>query len=155
MNRLRLPGAKVAVDICHLLFPSKTCTLRRAPLPVWGNLQSPGLISRPATPVAFSIEREVSFVSYNLLSSLKLPIDFNVYLWTEKREGEGRAKQTNKQNRASAPSVCSTRSCRDRWQGLSECIKARVGSNASGLRLKHKSIPFSSLFSLLFPPLSK
>lgn len=84
--------------------------VRRAPLPVGGNLQRPALISHPATPVAFSIEGKVSFISYNLLCSLRLSIDFNVYLWTEQTGRE----EKQKQNGILVPSVCSTHSCCDR-----------------------------------------
>lgn len=81
-----------------IFFIDQRFVVRRAPLPVGGNLQRPALISHPATPVAFSIERKVSFISYNLLCSLRLSIDFNVYLWTEQkgRGKESRNKQTNK-----------------------------------------------------------
>lgn len=72
---------------------------KRAPLWVGGNLPRPPLILRPATPAAFSIEEKVSFISYNLLWSLRLFIDFffYVYLWTQHIGGrrKGPKKQTN------------------------------------------------------------
>lgn len=77
-----------------IFFIDQRFVVRRAPLPVGGNLQRPTLISHPATPVAFSIERKVSFISYNLLCNLGLPIDFNFCLWTEQKGGAN--KQTNK-----------------------------------------------------------
>lgn len=81
-----------------IFFIDQRFVVRRAPLPVGGNLQRPTLISHPATPVAFSIERKVSFISYNLLCNLRLPIDFNVCLWTQQkgRVEESRNKQTKR-----------------------------------------------------------
>lgn len=49
---------------------------KRAPLWVGRDLPRPPLILRPATPAAFSIEEKVSLISYNLLWSLRLFIDF-------------------------------------------------------------------------------
>lgn len=134
MNRLWLwdLGEKRTTGICHFLCTAKICG-KTCPLPCWGYLQKPTLISHPATAVAFPIERKVSFISYNLLCNLRLLIDFNVYLWTERRQAaKEKQKRVNKQNGTSDPSWCSTHSRLDRWQGLCGCIKACIGSNASG-----------------------
>lgn len=100
MIRLGLRGLGSKLTLTSVIFfIDQRLVARRAPLPVGGNLQSPALISHPATTVVFSIERKVSFISCNLLCSLRLSIDFYVYLWTQ-QNGGGKAspkhKQTNK-----------------------------------------------------------
>lgn len=93
----RAQSANVANGICHF-FIDQSLVVRRASLPVAGNLQRSALISHPVIPVAFSIERKVSFISYNLLCSLRLSIDFNVYLQTQ-QNGKGKESPKNKQTK--------------------------------------------------------
>lgn len=96
--RLRGLGSKLTSVI---FFIDQRLVVRRAPIPVGGNLQRLALISHPATIVAFSIERKVSLISCNLLCSLRLSIDFYVYLLTQQngRGKESQKQQTNKQTK--------------------------------------------------------
>lgn len=119
MNGLRLGGLRgQKLPVASVIFfIDQRFVERRVPVPVGENLQRPTLISHPTNPAAFPIERKVSFISCNLLFSLGLSIDFNVYLWTEQRGG--RWKQTKRNI------------CCDWWQGLCERIKVYIRSNAS------------------------
>lgn len=131
-----------------IFFIDQRFVVRRAPLPVAGNLQRPTLISHPANPVAFPIEGKVSFISCNLLCSLRLSIDSTVYLWTERTEKGSRNKQTNKTEHRSH------RRCQLAAAVIDDKVSLNVLKCASGqMHQSRAETQINTIFLFVFPSL--
>lgn len=83
-----------------IFFIDQRLVVRRAPLGVRGNLRRPALISHPATPVAFSIERSI-------IHFLQFTLQFRIVYWflcllmdSAERKGNEEPKNVHKQTKS-------------------------------------------------------